>query len=284
MLGRQSGKVGRTALAVGLAILLSAPVLAFTPALTPALTPASALASLPPQNVRSAAPGPTSTQKVLPKPVKRPHRTKPHTGKTVVATTPVVESQPLAPQKPDWPINDAAVPASVGWNGQDLMIAAANASLHQILHDVSTATGLKLEGLAVGPGSQGDQRIFGSYGPAPALEVLSQLLDGSDYNVLMVGDQWEGAPRELVLTAKARGVKANSPALPGNAQQNQSADEEAPEDPEPPEQPDLNLRRPPSIPPSQPGQPGPGVRTPQQMLQDMQQRQQQLQNGQTPNN
>jgi len=37
---------------------------------------------------------------------------------------------------------------------------------------------------------------------APARDVLSELLDGSGYNVLMIGDQGQGTPRTLVLTAK----------------------------------------------------------------------------------
>jgi hypothetical protein len=166
----------------------------------------------------------------------------------------------------------------VSWNGRDLTIAATNSSLAQILTEVSTATGVKVEG------EESDQRIFGSYGPASARDVLNQLLDGSGYNVLIIGDKGEGTPRELVLTAKGH----VAPSGPGqNSQARQNSEEEAPEPPEQPEQPEqpvnVNQHRPFGM------QPGQG-RTPEQLQQELQQRQQQLQqqpqqqNPQPPNN
>jgi hypothetical protein len=153
----------------------------------------------------------------------------------------------------------------VDWNGRNLSIAATNASLQQILHDVSTATGVKVEGQAA------DERIYGRFGPAPAREVLSQLLDGSGYNVLMVGDKGEGTPRELVLTARTHAAPKAASEAEEHAQQN--ADDDAPEEPEPIEQPSPGAHRPFIIPPGQ--QPGQG-RSPEQVIQEMQQRQQQL--------
>jgi hypothetical protein len=175
-----------------------------------------------------------------------------------VATLPATP----APPPPDWPVNDKAVPASVSWNGRDLTIAATNSSLQQILAEVSTATGVKVEG------EESDQRIFGNYGPAPARDVLNQLLEGSGYNVLILGDKGEGTPRELVLTAKGRAGTSGSGA---NGQARQNSEDETPEEPEQPEQP-VNM-----LPHRQfGGQPGQG-RTPDQLQQEQQQRQQQLQ-------
>jgi len=156
-------------------------------------------------------------------------------------------------------VNDKPVPASVDWNGRVLSISASNSSLQQILSDVATATGVKVEG------ASSDQRVYGSYGPAPARDVLSQLLDGSGYNVLMIGDQGEGTPRTLVLT-----VKNNAPIPnPQNAQARTNADEDVPEEPEPIEQPDPVLHRPPGM--------GPLGRNPQQMQQIRQEIEQQRQ-------
>jgi len=153
----------------------------------------------------------------------------------------------------------------VSWNGRDLTIAATNSSLAQILTEVSTATGVKVEG------EESDQRIFGSYGPASARDVLNQLLDGSGYNVLIIGDKGEGTPRELVLTAKGHAAPGGSGQSP---QVRQSSEDEAPEPPEQPEQPEQPnnpvLHRPFGM------QPGQG-RTPEQLQQEQQQRQQQLQ-------
>jgi hypothetical protein len=220
------------------------------------------------QSGKNAAPGA--------KPAKNTH---PHSKKSKVTKAAVepapVEVRPADPPPPDWPVNDKAKPASVAWNGRDLSITATNSSLGQILHDVSTATGLKVEGLSgsqSGQGEQHDQRIYGSYGPASERDVLSQLLEGSGYNVIMVGDQGEGAPRELVLTAQAAGGKGVAPHA---AQTNQASEEDTPEEPEPP--PDPQLEQPHRPLNGQPGQPPQGGRTPQQMLQEIQQRQQQMQ-------
>ena len=63
-----------------------------------------------------------------------------------------------------------------------------------------------------------DERIFGTYGPGPARDVLSQLLDGSGYNVLMVGDRGAGTPRRIVLTIRS-GSTAGHRQSSGSAQQ-----------------------------------------------------------------
>lgn len=195
-----------------------------------------------------------------------------------VEPPPVVEPpHPAAPPPPDWPVNDKAQPAVVDWNGRNLSISATNSSLQQILKDVSTATGVEVEGAA------SDQRIYGSYGPAPARDVLGKLLEGSGYNILMIGDKGEGTPRTLVLSAKSSlpasqnaGAKSHPTPSPD--------EDEAPEAPEPPEQPEQGNHRPVPMPGGEPGQ----SRTPQQIMQDIQQRQQNQQgqpntNTQSPN-
>ena len=60
------------------------------------------------------------------------------------------------------------------------LVNADNSALSGILHDISAKTGMTVDGLSR------DQRIFGSYGPS-AREVLSALLDGLGYNVMMAG-------------------------------------------------------------------------------------------------
>lgn len=198
------------------------------------------------------------------KPASKAHKRKPVVKPVALAPMP---ERPSDPPPPNWPANDPAKPASVDWNGRDLRIAATNSSLQQILTDVSTATGVKLEGTA------GDQRVYGNFGPAPARDVLRQLLDGSGYNVLMIGEQGQGTPRRLVLTSKAS--HGPSPRTAANPDATQGADDqpdEPQEQPEPPEQP--------AAPPPQPNQQGPQNpqnRNPQEILQELQQRQQQLQ-------
>ncbi len=134
----------------------------------------------------------------------------PSTPAPVAAQTPAPE-----PPKPDWPVNDKPVPAKVTWDSRGLTIEASNSSLDEILKDVATATGAKVEGKV------GDERVFGSYGPGSARDVISQLLDGTAYNVLMVGDQGEGTPRQIVLSNRPTG-----PAPLNNAQNNNEEETE----------------------------------------------------------
>ena len=77
---------------------------------------------------------------------------------------------PVVPEPPKWPLNDPPAPAAVRWDSQGLQIQATNSSLRQILDEVATTTGAKVEGL------QGDERVFGDYGPGPARDVISQIL------------------------------------------------------------------------------------------------------------
>ena len=176
---------------------------------------------------------------------------------------------PQAPEKPNWPAFNQAAQASVVWDSHGLSIDAANSSLQQILKDVSTATGTKVEGLST------DQRVFGDYGPGQARDVLSQLLQGSGYNVLMIGDQGQGVPRQVLLSARqassgqAATAKSSQP-----SNDDEDSEEPAAANPEPAPQ-----NRPGFGPGYQPGaNPTPApVRTPQELMQDLQQRQQQQQ-------
>jgi hypothetical protein len=137
---------------------------------------------------------------------------------------PVPPPQPtVAPNLLDQP----ATPATVTANNNELTVKAENSSLSQILHQVSSATGMKLEGLG------GDERVFGSFGPAAPREVITALLDGTSYNVLMVGDLPNGAPRQLLLTRKASGAGSPSTASANgapNPNQAHNGDEENPDD------------------------------------------------------
>jgi hypothetical protein len=171
--------------------------------------------------------------------------------------TPAAEAPPPL-EIPKWPVNETPALAAVVWDSHGLRIDAQNSSLHQILQDVSTATGAKVEGMGT------DERIFGAYGPGKARDVLSQLLQGSGYNILMVGDQGQGAPRQIVLSSRHSGAM---PAQPSANPANDQEDDADTEEPQPPAQPPVH-----PVFPS-----GTQPRTPQQIMQEMQQRQQQLQ-------
>jgi hypothetical protein len=175
-----------------------------------------------------------------------------------------VSATPAAPPAPDWPANDHPSEASVTWDAHGLRVVAANSSLIQIMKEVSTQTGATLEGLGK------DQRIFGIYGPGPARDVITQLLDGSGYNLLMIGDSGQGTPRQIILTPQAGGG-AQSPASNNQNQANEedSEAEQQAQQPEPlPQQP-----------PMPPGGAAPAVpvRSQQQILEQLQERRQEIQ-------
>jgi len=111
------------------------------------------------------------------------------------------------PPPPIWPANQPPNQAKVSWDSRGLEIDAFNSSLDQILQQVAADTGAKLEGLSgdqrVEDQSIHDQRIFGTYGPGPARDVLTKLLDGFGYNVLIVGGRNADAPLKVVFLASS---------------------------------------------------------------------------------
>jgi hypothetical protein len=185
--------------------------------------------------------------------------------------TPVQDPTPAtpAPEPPKWPLNEAPAPPSIRWDSQGLRVEATNSSLRQILDDVVTTTGAKVEGLGA------DERVFGSYGPGPARDVLSQILQGSGYNVLMLGDEGQGTPREIILSERTKA--GSQPGQANNRPNPQDEDVEQPEPEEPTAQQPL-INRPP-IPQNNPGAP----MTPQQRMLEMQRQQMQMQQQQQQN-
>jgi hypothetical protein len=175
-------------------------------------------------------------------------------------TQAAVPAKPAEPEVPKWPVNEKPALAAITWDSKGLSIEAANSSLRQILQDVSTTTGAKVEGLDT------DERVFGTYGPGPAKDVLGQLLLGTGYNVLMVGDQGQGTPRQILLSSRHGGTV--QPAA--NPAPDSDDDADADEQPQP------------TPPPIRPGYPPSGHRAPQQITQEMQQRQQEMREHQPP--
>lgn len=191
--------------------------------------------------------------------IHRAHPDKPSPSTLAAAPAP---APPTAPKPPDWPANDPPALANVVWDSHGLSIQAANSSLDQILKDVSTETGAKVEGFSK------DQRIFGSYGPGPTREVLSELLDGSGYNLLMVGGRTADDPLQVVLSARPTGpAPPPAPSAQAEAENDIAPDEPEVQQPQPPV----------PFPARIENNPAPQPRTPQQIMQEMMQHQQQAQ-------
>ena len=160
---------------------------------------------------------------------------------------------PAPVSQPTSLLSQPAQPAQVNLGNQSLLIRADNSSLSAILRDIAGKSGMKIEGLG------SDERVFGSFGPGTPRDVIADLLHGTAYNVVLVGDLNSGAPRELILTPASHGGVAASPTPLQNA-----TEESEPEAEAPPQQPEPQ--------PEQPGGPpqSPGVKTPQQLFEQLQ--------------
>jgi hypothetical protein len=163
------------------------------------------------------------------------------------------------------PARDAQIVFSDG----NLSIHADNSSLAAILHQVASNSGMKIEGLG------GDERVFGNFGPGAPRDVLADLLVGTAYNQVLLGDLSKGAPRELILSPTTRGgapAPAPSPATQANVNADDGNEAEAVDTPPPPP--------PPEAPAGSNQQQPAGVRTPQQLFEQLQQMRAAQQRGQ----
>ncbi|MGA7884450.1 MAG: hypothetical protein WCA44_01815 [Acidobacteriaceae bacterium] len=183
---------------------------------------------------------------------KKPAHAAIHAGAT---TAPQAQPQPPAPLKP---VDQPAQPATITLSGGKLAVKANNSSLNEIVNELGKSGGITISGL------DQDQRVFGDYGPGDPRQVLSELLEGAGYNVLMLGVTQQGTPRQLVLSERGNAPASSPQSFPQQNDQPQPADQQP-----------LYQR--------QPGPPQPGnlnfpTRSPAQMYQQMmQQRQQQNQ-------
>ena len=113
-------------------------------------------------------------------------------------------SAAIAPSRAD---NAQRHRARVAYENGMLEVHADNSSLNQILREIARQTGMKIVG------GVADQRVFGSYGPAPAATVLQTLLDGTGTNILLQESRTH-APEQLVLTPRTGGATPPPPSSP----------------------------------------------------------------------
>jgi hypothetical protein len=98
--------------------------------------------------------------------------------------------------------------AEVNFSNGQLAVAADNASLNQILREIGRQTGIKITG------GVAEERVFGKYGPSGAQEVLAELLDGTGSNMMLIAGEG-GAAGQLILTPRHGGVTPPNPNAPG---------------------------------------------------------------------
>jgi hypothetical protein len=181
-----------------------------------------------------------------------------------------------------------------------LTVEASNSSLNQILSDIARETNIRIVGGVV------DERVFGAYGPADPARILAVLLDGTSSNMLLRASTGS-ASGELVLTPRFGGPTPPSPA--SSRTENRLPDQEQtdlpPQQMRPPEPPaSASMPNPPnSQPPSPEATPASapdastptappadstqvqspnGVKTPQQIYEQLMQLQKQQQPTATP--
>lgn len=189
----------------------------------------------------------------------------------VAAVVPAVgQTVESASQRPVSELDQQAQPAAIAFADGQLTIRAANSSLRAILDDLQTRTGTRIDGLST------DERIYGVYGPGNAQAVLASLLDDSGYNVLISGRNADGAPREIELSSRT--AQASVPQPRGVTQAAAEADDSDDADSSP--APTAFMPPPRALPPPQaPAASGtpPQVKTPQEMLQELQRMRQSVQ-------
>ena len=208
-----------------------------------------------------------------------------------------VQPQPEAPAQPAPPPTPEQGPSSppqVIFQAGQLTIEARNSTMSDVLNAVKKKTGA-----AVDMPAASNERVVGIFGPGAPRDVMAQLLNGSHYDYVLLGSPANPeALQKIVLMARASGPEPNPPQQPPAQafQQNlqavpevdtdQSAtDDNNPEMPAEVQQVPEEQQQPDQAQPDQgqPGQPGqPVVKTPEQLLRELQQQQQQQQQQNAP--
>ncbi len=98
--------------------------------------------------------------------------------------------------------------ANVSYVQGQLEITADNSSLNQILREISRLTGMTITG------GVADQRVFGKYGPAAPSDILTNLLQGTGSNMLLLNSA-SNTPSQLILTPQRGGPTLPNPNAPG---------------------------------------------------------------------
>ena len=192
-------------------------------------------------------------------------------------------------------------PPQVTYQNGLLTIDARNSTLSQVLRAVQARTGASVEM----PSSAANERVMMQVGPGRARDVLNTLLNGSkfDYIILGMADNSDGVQKVILITRQNAAATVNTAqsSTPGRAQPqyqpppDEPQDEEMPPEAEPdnpPQSPQAmpmpGRFRPGQVPMPQPdtnpepvpdnGNPPNGRKTPEQLLQELQNMQQQQQN------
>ena len=179
----------------------------------------------------------------------------------------------------------AVAPKVVFQNGQ-LSVQAHNSTLADILREIRKQTGATFD-----VPSNATERVVADIGPGPARDVLTELLNGTHFNYVIVGSLTDPtAVENVLLTPKTTGPETASAApsiRPGMPQRmvrgippaqaaDTSDDNSADSADDPPDQPEAQEEQP-QAQPDQQNQAQQTPKTPEQLLQELQRQQQQQQ-------
>jgi hypothetical protein len=137
-----------------------------------------------------------------------------------VPAAPVVAEQlPEAPPVKLRPSQMPAVAPRVSYQSGILTIVAENSTMADVISQVRAATGIKIETV----GGPSGERIAVRIGPAPVRDVLLSLVQGSQYDFIILGVEGQpNAVERMILTPKSgsgaiASAGAQRPAATGNA-------------------------------------------------------------------
>jgi hypothetical protein len=188
-----------------------------------------------------------------------------------------------------------ASPPQITFQNGMLTISAHNSTLGDILRAVHAHTGAMVD---VPPNAT--ERVVAQLGPGPARDVLASLLNGSHFNYVMLGSASDPNTLDrLILTPKGANSSSNEntqsalaqpPPPPAQAEDDEAddtadteTDDEDAQDETQAEDGDQPQQVQPVMPGQQGGMPGqPNVRTPEQLLQELRNRQMPGQPGAPP--
>jgi hypothetical protein len=199
-----------------------------------------------------------------------------HKVKKQPAPPPPLPSGPQGPV-PQVPLD--AIPAvapEVSYQDGQLTIIAPNSTLGDILRGVRKRTSADIDIPATA-----NERVVTRLGPGPAREVMAELLNGSHFNYILLGStENANALVRVVLVPKSGPDTPSSETASNKSVTPQGANGADAAEPDPLEDtaedtPDPGTPAEAEQPAATPDQPG--VKTPQQLLQEMQQRQLQMQ-------
>lgn len=199
-----------------------------------------------------------------------------------------------APPIPPVPAREAAVPPQVTYENGQLFIDAKNSTLKDILTAVEKHTGASFD---ISAGDT-NERVVGRLGPGPARDVLADLLNGSHFNYVMLSPANDPSALTRVVMSPRSAAPPQAGGFQNEAQQFQPPQVQpqpgqmpnglpAQPDPNNPDAEQENTDNPDeaaaegqdqaeTVQPDQ-AQQQEGVKTPEQLLQDLQRQQQIIQ-------